>query len=119
MSALCALHLYWGFGGRWSQDKVVPTRDGLPVVKITAVSCLSAAWIFFLLAAVPVVSMKPGLRKWLLIGMAVIFFGRAIGEFRYLGFFKSVRGTPFAFWDTRLYSPLNLLAAALAGLSLL
>jgi hypothetical protein len=34
---------------------------------------------------------------------------RALGEFRYIGFFKRVRGTPFARMDSRYYSPLALL----------
>jgi hypothetical protein len=117
-AALCLLHLYWGFGGQWARDKVNPTVDGKPLLRINIVSCLAAAWIFFLLAAVPVVSMKPALRRWLLIGMALVFAGRAIGDFKYVGFFKSIKGTTFAHWDTRVYSPLNVLIAALAGLSI-
>jgi Protein of unknown function (DUF3995) len=62
--------------------------------------------------------MKPPLRKWLLIGMVFVFAGRAIGDFKYFGFFKSIKGTTYAIWDTRVYSPLNLLVAALAGLSI-
>jgi hypothetical protein len=38
--------------------------------------------------------------------LAVLFGGRAIGERRYVGFFKRVRGTAFAWWDTRVFSPL-------------
>jgi hypothetical protein len=38
--------------------------------------------------------------------LAVLFGGRAIGERRYVGFFKRVRGTAFAWWDTRAFSPL-------------
>jgi hypothetical protein len=38
--------------------------------------------------------------------LAVLFAGRAIGERRYVGFFKRVRGTVFAWWDTRVFSPL-------------
>jgi hypothetical protein len=38
--------------------------------------------------------------------LAVLFGGRAIGERRYVGFFKRVRGTTFAWWDTRVFSPL-------------
>ena len=38
--------------------------------------------------------------------LAVLFAGRAIGERRYVGFFKRVRGTEFAWWDTRVFSPL-------------
>ncbi|HWW19160.1 MAG TPA: DUF3995 domain-containing protein [Steroidobacteraceae bacterium] len=36
---------------------------------------------------------------------------RAVGEFKYLGFFKRVRGTRFARLDTLLYSPLCLALA--------
>ena len=34
---------------------------------------------------------------------------RAIGEFKYVGFFKSVKGPGFAWYDTRIYSPLCVL----------
>jgi len=50
--------------------------------------------------------------------MAVVFAARAVGDFKYVGFFKSIKGTTFALWDTRVYSPLNVVVAALAGLSL-
>jgi len=62
--------------------------------------------------------MNAVLRKCLLIGMAVVFAARAVGDFKYVGFFKSIKGTTFALWDTRVYSPLNVVVAALAGLSL-
>jgi hypothetical protein len=37
---------------------------------------------------------------------AIIFALRAIGEFRYVGFSKRIRGTEFAWWDDRFFSPL-------------
>jgi hypothetical protein len=37
---------------------------------------------------------------------------RAIGDFKYLGLFKRVRGSRFATLDTFVYSPLCLLLAA-------
>jgi hypothetical protein len=50
---------------------------------------------------------------------ALIFVLRAIGNLRTFGFFKTITGTPFAEWDTWLYSPLCLLLALLqsAGLA--
>ena len=45
--------------------------------------------------------------------IAFIFLVRAIGDFNYVGFFKRVKDSKFAFWDTRLYSPLSLLIAIL------
>ena len=46
-----------------------------------------------------------------------LFFLRAIGEFRYVGFFKRVRDTAFAKADTRFYSPLCVFIAVLSLLS--
>ena len=41
--------------------------------------------------------------------LGAVFVLRAIGEFRTLGFFKTITGTDFAFWDTWLYTPLCLM----------
>lgn len=38
--------------------------------------------------------------------IALVFFARAIGDFKYVGFFKKIKDTKFALWDSRLYSPL-------------
>jgi hypothetical protein len=46
---------------------------------------------------------------WLSYGLALGLLARAIGEFKYVGFFKRVRGSPFAKLDTLVYSPLCLL----------
>ena len=52
---------------------------------------------------------------WLL---SFVFALRAVGDLRSVGFFKTVKGTPFALRDTWLYSPLCLLLALLtAGLA--
>lgn len=39
----------------------------------------------------------------------IIFLLRAVGEFKYIGFFKRVKNTRFGKLDTKLYSPLCLL----------
>jgi hypothetical protein len=41
--------------------------------------------------------------------LAVVFLLRSLGDFRYVGFSKRIYGTPFATFDTWLYSPLTLL----------
>jgi hypothetical protein len=43
--------------------------------------------------------------------LAAGLLARAIGEFRYVGFFKQVRGSRFATLDTLVYSPVCLLLA--------
>jgi hypothetical protein len=58
--------------------------------------------------AVGVVLLLVGLSYALAAGLAA----RAVGEFRYVGFFKRVRGSRFARLDTNVYSPLCLLLAA-------
>ena len=47
--------------------------------------------------------------------LAVVFLLRGIGNLKTFGFFKVVHGTPFAYWDTRFYSPLCLVIALLAA----
>jgi len=47
--------------------------------------------------------------------LALVFLLRAVGNLRSFGFFKTITDTPFAEWDTWLYSPLCLLLAMLAA----
>jgi Protein of unknown function (DUF3995) len=46
--------------------------------------------------------------SWLCYALAMGLMARAVGEFRYVGFFKRVRGSRFARLDTLVYSPLCL-----------
>ena len=52
---------------------------------------------------------------WLCYALALGLIARAIGEFKYVGFFKKVRGSEFARTDTLLYSPLCLMMAAVGA----
>jgi hypothetical protein len=47
--------------------------------------------------------------------LALVLFGRAVGDFRYVGFFKSVHGSRFAAMDTWCYSPLCLVLSVVVG----
>ena len=54
------------------------------------------------------------------LGLALVFAARAVGDFAFVGIFKRVRGTEFARYDAALYTPLCLalgLALLLVGLS--
>ena len=57
----------------------------------------------------------PGLVRIGCWGVSAALLLRAVGEFRYVGFFKRIRGTAFARMDTLLYSPLALLLGTGAG----
>jgi len=119
LAFLSALHIYWAFGGRWGWGAALPQVDGRPAFTPSRFATLVVALGLAAAAALPLV--RAGvfpfpLPLWLSQGLAgllsLIFFVRAVGDFRLVGFFKRVRGTPFAIWDTRLFSPLCLLLAA-------
>ena len=58
---------------------------------------------------------SPTLLSWGCYALALGLLARAIGEFKYVGFFKKVGGSAFARMDTLLYSPLCLaLSVAIA-----
>ena len=119
--ALAALHAYWALGGRWGIDNTIPMVNGRRAIDpgplATWIVCGLLATAAFLAVGragwISTGSIAPlfGAGVW---GLSVVFALRAIGEFRLIGFFKSVTGTDFAQWDTWVYSPLCLLLAALS-----
>ena len=120
-SAVCAVfvalalwHFYMALGGLASgADGAVPIIGGQPLFMPSAQSTVAVGIALLLFAALvaataglPVVGLPTRLLVWLSYALAAGLLARAIGEFRYVGFFKRVRGTPFARLDTLLYSPL-------------
>jgi hypothetical protein len=113
MGGLAALHVYWVFGGTLGTVAVTPTRDGVPLLRpgrpltLVVVAALAGA-AYVALAAVEFVpwGLPRGALPFGCAVLGVLFGARAIGERRYVGFFKRVRGTAFAWWDTRVFSPL-------------
>lgn len=111
-------HLYWAGGGRRGADLVIPRRrdDGARLFEPTPLATLCAAAFLAgmaLLAAAEWLDRPVTISAQVIDGLqilaGVIFVARAIGDFRHIGFSKSVRGTAFAWWDDRLFSPLVLL----------
>lgn len=115
---LAGLHLYWVVGGLWGKHVAVPEVNGKPAfipsrlstiavaVALIVAACVAVLRGFFLFSSFPG---SPAHWATLIIGFA--FSVRSIGEFRLVGFFKRIRGTAFATWDTWLFSPLCLLIA--------
>ena len=116
LGALAALHLYWAFGGRSGAASAVPERDGAPLFVPSAAACTLVAALLAGAAAIvwaEATAWSPPFLPHgaLTIGtfaVAVAFIGRAIGDFRWVGFFKRRRGTQFARNDSMVYSPLCL-----------
>lgn len=126
LAMVAVLHLYWALGGNAGQSVSAPELSGRAVLHLPRYS--NALVALGLLAGALVLAARSGAlgsaaRTPVTAGaagvMAVGFALRALGDFRFLGFFKSVRGTPFADYDTWFYSPLCVclaLISAAAGL---
>ena len=118
---LSGLHIYWGLGGRRGLAGTVPIKaDGTKRINPSAFDCFGVAFLLLGAAVFALVRshlLSVTLPSWLLHAVSwvllVIFSARAIGEFRYVGFFKKVNSSQFARLDTKYYSPLCVLIAAL------
>jgi hypothetical protein len=122
---LGSIHLYWAFGGKKASDAVIPNVGGkavfTPSTFVTVLVALALfAAMFTILGQSGFISFIPS--RLFYFGTLVIswaFLLRAIGEFRLVGFFKKVTDTKFAYWDTRVFSPLCLLIAIMAFILLM
>jgi hypothetical protein len=123
LGAAALVHVYWAAGGRLGKGAAIPVRDGSPVLRPSAFGTLAVG--IALLAAACLVAVRSGLivlpaLAWLagpaVWVLAVVFTARAIGDFRYVGFFKRVKGSRFARLDGAVFSPLCLLLGLLVAI---
>jgi len=118
LAGLSAIHLYWAVGGRRGQGAVVPTVDGRPRFSPSSTATVVVAALLALSAALVAGGVSGWPPRWVFrvggAGVGLVLIARAVGEGRYLGFFKRERGTQFARRDTWLYSPLCLLLGSMA-----
>lgn len=114
MTALAFLHLYWAAGGQWGLANAAPSDEAgkrllntSPIASIIVGLGLSgfAAYYFSLGFGI---LLPFGIEKWGALALAFIFTARAVGDFRYVGFFKKLKDTAFGRLDTRVYAPLCL-----------
>jgi hypothetical protein len=117
-AALALWHFYMALSPGAFVDSAVPSLDGKPMftprrLPTVAVGVVLLLFAMLVAAAAGVIAtpVPKSLLSLVPYALATGLLGRAIGEFRYVGFFKRVRGTQFAHLDTWLYSPLCLLLA--------
>ena len=124
-------HLYWAFGGALGFSVSLPQRpDGRPVMAerigwwrpaAGAVAALLTLLAILALAGAGrlVLPLPAGAVRAALVAAGVAFVLRAVVPTPWTGFFKSIRSTRWARYDTWLYSPLFLLlGSALIAIAL-
>jgi hypothetical protein len=122
-AALCALHVFWAAGGRWGASVAIPrravaagARPGPSLFRPRSGGTLLVA-VALAIAAATVLAQAgwlslPFSLAWIrraTLALGALFLLRAVGDFRYVGLFKSIRDTGFARYDTFLFVPLCLL----------
>ena len=113
---LSTLHFYWLLGGQWGLKQAIPTKSDSVAFRpppMLATLVVAIVLLFFgmlyLIKSGFVIWQLPnwieGYGYWLI---PSIFIVRAIGDFKYVGFFKKVKATTFAKADSKWFSPLCL-----------
>lgn len=122
---LSFLHFYWALGGNWGMEGVVPTfahegkkifKPGLHGTMAVGIAMGGCAFITIGNTGIFDQSLSHTFIKYATTAIGALFLFRAIGEFKYIGFFKKVKGTLFAKNDTQYYSPLCLIVASVSFL---
>jgi hypothetical protein len=122
-AVLAVIHVYWAFGPRGVTFAAIPTRpDGTATMNPGVLASLVVAGL--LATAAFLVGESGGWWEPLLprtvrvigtAGVAAVMALRGIGDFNYVGLFKRQRDSAFARNDTRYFTPLVLLLAALTA----
>lgn len=116
---LALWHVYMAMRPTSGASGAVPSVGGKPLFVPSRRATLAVAIVLLLFAGLVAATgglMSVGIPAvaltWLSYALACGLLARAVGDFRYIGFFKRVRDSRFATLDTRLYSPVCLLLAA-------
>jgi hypothetical protein len=116
--ALALWHFGMALSPVGSMSGAVPSESGKPLFAPSAGATLAVGVVLLVFSALVAatsglidVGLPARVLSWSSYVLALGLAARAVGEFRYVGFFKRVRGSRFARLDTLLYSPLCLLLA--------
>lgn len=118
---ISALHFYWGFGGKWGSNTVIPTNDeGLPLfiprtisTLIIATGLLGFGMFYLVKYGLITTNLPEWLNKYGFLIIISIFILRGIGDFNFIGLFKKHKSSEFAINDTKYYTPLCLVIVLL------
>lgn len=119
---LAVLHFHWALGGTFGFEAAIPTKENgdklmNPKKRDSAIVGL-ALFTFGLFFLVKIGYLLIPIPDWVLsyagLGIGAIFCLRAMGDFKYVGFTKKIKSTPFAIKDTKYYSPLCMILGTIA-----
>lgn len=110
-------HFYWAFGGMLGLDKALPTKNGTLLLNPSRVLTFFVGLLLIIFAYIAyslefhdfIHIMHIDFYRYAGVFLSLMFTIRAIGEFNVVGFFKKVKNTEFATYDTKYFSPLCLL----------
>ena len=115
---IAVLHFFWALGFKFDIRNLVPVVNGEPVFTPGPIGTFIVAVVLFGFAGVslalgfsnkvPVNYLKAIKIAGFAIG--IILLVRAIGDFKYAGFFKRIKRSNFAKYDYWLYSPFCLIS---------
>jgi glucan phosphoethanolaminetransferase (alkaline phosphatase superfamily) len=122
---IAAIHFYWAFGGKLFLNAAIPTNENSEA-KIFSPSPLATILIAFIFCALAIfilikceiifLQLPIWINYYGLWFVVFIFTVRAVGDFKYAGFFKKASNTLFAKLDTKFYSPLCFAIAFLTAI---
>ncbi|MCL6604825.1 MAG: DUF3995 domain-containing protein [Paenibacillus sp.] len=128
--SLGVLHVYWACGGKFGSQAVIPDRStepespplfapGKTVTIMVAILLWGAAYVLTVQSGIisDFVGLNPRIFFYLCSVCSIVFAVRALGDFRYVGWFKTVRGTRFSSMDYIFYTPLCMLLSTVFALS--
>lgn len=111
---LSLIHFNWASGGKWGITKAIPTdttgkKVMHPDAKASAIVGFGLLFFSFYYVTHFVRVDLPGWTSYIGWSISAIFILRSIGDFKYVGLFKRIKGTEFSEMDTKLYVPLCLI----------
>lgn len=117
---LAVIHFNWFSGGTFGFEASLPTKEnGERVLNpkkrdsaIVGFALLAFCCFYFYKSGVATVYLPNWVMQYTGWIIALLFFIRAIGDFKYVGFFKSVKQTTFGTMDTTYYAPLCLVISS-------
>ncbi len=127
LAIVLLLHVYWAVGGRRLLPQTVPSRPatreaafepGRLGAGLVALALAHASYTLGAASGMWTAPWSADATRYSAYAWAALFVVRVVGDFRWLGLFKRVRGTPFARADDWVFTPICATVSVAFGLVL-